>query len=129
MAKQKDRHLDAPGEANRDKHINFLAEENGDVDPASENLTDKNDKDDEDEPGDDNGFFTDDDNQLQTKEEYESDKNKHPEKDEKAVPMFPSSSNPTLADRITVKADNEDILTPVIDDNSEPYIQDDDQAH
>ena len=36
MEAQKDRHLDTPGEANRDKHINFLAEENGDIDPADE---------------------------------------------------------------------------------------------
>ena len=27
--KQKDRHLDVPAEANRDKHINFIAEERG----------------------------------------------------------------------------------------------------
>jgi len=32
--KPKDRHLDVPGEANRDKHINFVALENGDEDPA-----------------------------------------------------------------------------------------------
>ena len=68
MANQKDRHLEAPGEANRDKHINFLAEENGDVDPSSENYDADND---DDTSGDDNGFFTDDDNELQTKEEYE----------------------------------------------------------
>ncbi|HET9826811.1 MAG TPA: hypothetical protein VFP87_15830 [Chitinophagaceae bacterium] len=34
--KQNDRHLDVPGEANRDKHINYLAEERSEVDPASE---------------------------------------------------------------------------------------------
>jgi len=32
--KNKDRHLDTPAEANRDKHINFLALEAGDTDPA-----------------------------------------------------------------------------------------------
>lgn len=32
--KHKDRHLDTPTEANRDKHINFLALEAGDTDPA-----------------------------------------------------------------------------------------------
>ena len=32
MAEEKDRHLEAPGEANRDKHINFLAREQGDAD-------------------------------------------------------------------------------------------------
>src|SRR4051812_25399786 len=34
--KQQDRHLQAPSEANRDKHINFLAEERGEEDPADE---------------------------------------------------------------------------------------------
>jgi hypothetical protein len=43
--KEQDRHLQAPGEANRDKHINFLAEERGEKDPAddgrNENVSDK----------------------------------------------------------------------------------------
>src|SRR3954451_20074840 len=33
---EQDRHLQSPGEANRDKHINFLAEERGEEDPADE---------------------------------------------------------------------------------------------
>ncbi len=33
-SKERDRHLDTPAEANRDKHINFLALETGDPDPA-----------------------------------------------------------------------------------------------
>jgi hypothetical protein len=33
-----DRHLQAPSEANRDKHINFLAEERGEQDPADEGI-------------------------------------------------------------------------------------------
>ncbi len=33
---EQDRHLQTPGEANRDKHINFLAEERGEKDPADE---------------------------------------------------------------------------------------------
>ena len=37
--KQKDRHLDVPGEANRDKHINFVAEEKNERDPADESAT------------------------------------------------------------------------------------------
>ncbi|HEV8285485.1 MAG TPA: hypothetical protein VGQ09_14315 [Chitinophagaceae bacterium] len=37
--KQKDRHLDVPSEANRDKHINFVAEERGEIDPAEEPST------------------------------------------------------------------------------------------
>lgn len=32
--KVKDRHLDTPSEANRDKHINFLALEENDIDPS-----------------------------------------------------------------------------------------------
>ncbi len=31
-----DRHLDIPSEANRDKHINFVAQERGETDPAAE---------------------------------------------------------------------------------------------
>ena len=31
-----DRHLDVPSEANRDKHVNFVAQERGETDPASE---------------------------------------------------------------------------------------------
>ena len=39
--KPADRHNDVPAEANRDKHINFLALENGDTDPADEPATGK----------------------------------------------------------------------------------------
>jgi hypothetical protein len=46
--KPKDRHLDIPSEANRDKHINFTALESKETDPADEpatgNLADKSDK-------------------------------------------------------------------------------------
>lgn len=103
MKAQKDRHLEAPGEANRDKHINFLAAKNGDVDPADEEFEDdleeeeNNISDDEDavvnndlyktDAGDtaevDNGFFTDDDNRLQTKEEDENYKSHQPASNEK----------------------------------------------
>jgi hypothetical protein len=37
--KPKDRHLDVPSEANRDKHINFRALENKETDPADEPAT------------------------------------------------------------------------------------------
>ncbi len=44
--KVKDRHLDLPSEANRDKHINFVALERDEEDPAdskaSGKLADKN---------------------------------------------------------------------------------------
>ena len=40
--KPKDRHLDIPAEANRDKHINFTALENDQPDPADQkNVNDK----------------------------------------------------------------------------------------
>jgi len=39
--KPADRHIDVPAEANRDKHINFLALENRDTDPADEPATGK----------------------------------------------------------------------------------------
>jgi hypothetical protein len=39
--KPADRHIDVPAEANRDKHINFLALENNDTDPADEPATGK----------------------------------------------------------------------------------------
>lgn len=39
--KPKDRHLDIPSEANRDKHINFVALERNEVDPADQPVTGK----------------------------------------------------------------------------------------
>ena len=36
-----DRHIDVPAEANRDKHINFLALEKGETDPADQPATGK----------------------------------------------------------------------------------------
>ncbi len=124
MNEQKDRHPEAPGEANRDKHINFLAKENGDEGPASADQSSNS------EEGVDNGFFTDDDNRLQTKEEYDEDKSNHPGKNEKVEPLSESNAE-TLGDKITVNADNEDILTLVVDNDKElPYEQgEDDQAH
>jgi hypothetical protein len=32
----KDRHLDVPAEANRDKHVNFVADERSETDPAED---------------------------------------------------------------------------------------------
>lgn len=122
MTNQKDRHLESPGEANRDKHINFLAVENGDIDPASEDF-------DQDSEDVDNGFFTDDDNRLQTEEDYEEDKSNNPGRDEKVIPFEPDATTSTLGDKITVDPGNEDILTPVKDDDTESYENEDDQAH
>ena len=39
--KPKDRHLDVPSEANRDKHINFVAIERNEEDPADAPATGK----------------------------------------------------------------------------------------
>lgn len=83
MTDQKDRHLEAPSEANRDKHINFLAEERGEMDPAAEantsNINNLNDT-----PGggsndsDKDDFLSLNDRTMQTPEEHERDKNTHP---------------------------------------------------
>ena len=40
-SKERDRHLDTPAEANRDKHINFVALQAGDADPANQTRTGK----------------------------------------------------------------------------------------
>ena len=56
----KDRHLESPGEANGDKHINFLAKENGDTDPADETFDTDTDNSNSDTSKVDNGFFSDD---------------------------------------------------------------------
>jgi hypothetical protein len=109
--KQQDRHLQAPSEANRDKHINFLAEERGEDDPADEGKNGtkgNNSKDDDpnavytnndaarqqierapnpqirgrkDDPLSD--VYTTDNTTLQTKEEHEHDKNVHPNRNKK----------------------------------------------
>ena len=121
MEEQKDRHLEAPSEANRDKHINFLAVENGDVDPGLED-----DKDNE-TSGDDNGFFTDDDNKLQTQEEHEEDKSNHPSSKGKVIPLDPDTNTTTLEDKISVNKNNDDLLTLVKDDDLNPYENEDDQ--
>ena len=129
MKPVKDRHLDVPGEANRDKHINFLAEEMGDADPADEQFDD----DDENEGVDtestedvDNGFFTDDDNSLQTEEENENDDGQSARK-EKVSPLVPDEQT-TLGDNITVANKNEDILTFIKDNEKTRYTNNKHQA-
>ena len=62
---EQDRHLQSPGEANRDKHINFVALEEGDKDPADE----------------DTKVHLTDDSTLQTREEKESDNSVDARKD------------------------------------------------
>ena len=63
---QQDRHLQSPGEANRDKHINFVALEQGDADPADE----------------DTKLHLTDDSTLQTREEKERDNAVDPRRDD-----------------------------------------------
>ena len=77
----------------------------------------------------DNGFFTDDDNRLQTKEGYEEDKSNHPGRNEKVTPPEPDTTTSTLGDKISIDFNNEDLVTPVKDDDTEPYNNEDDQAH
>jgi hypothetical protein len=120
MTTQTDRYPEAPLEAIRDKHINFLAAENGDPDPADDNTT-------ENDEGADNGFFTDDDNQLQTKEEHEEDAANKPSANEKVTPLEPDTQT-TLGDRITVSSENEDLVTGFTDDNPDSFNEDD-EAH
>lgn len=110
MANQQDRDLETSGEANQDKNIN--------VNPGSEKSNDEDDN--------DNGFFTDEDNTLQTKEEHEEDKNSRRDKNEKVTPLSPSTST-TLGDRITVNSENEDLVTPVKDDDPDSYNNENDQ--
>lgn len=38
--KKKSKHLDIPAESNRDKHVNFLAQENGEPDPGADSSGD-----------------------------------------------------------------------------------------
>lgn len=123
MKEQKDRHLEAPGEANRDKHINFLAEEMGDADPANENFDndEKSSNNRNDVKNVDNGFFTDDNNRLQTKQESENGKNIHHSAQKgKVVPIDPDTHT-TLGDKISINKNNDDILTHVRDDQNPAY--------
>ncbi|HYK46112.1 MAG TPA: hypothetical protein VEV83_13125 [Parafilimonas sp.] len=135
MSKQRDRHLEAPGEANRDKHINFLAEEHGDQDPRNEGF-DENDK--EVDPGDtaarnsavgvDDGLLGTN-NPLQTPAEK-----KHGSSSsatlvaEKTIPLDPDEKE-TLADKISINKNNDDILTRVTDEQNIGDTNEEDQAH
>ena len=72
MSRQRDRHFEALGEANRDKHINFLAEERGDEDPPSEDFGENDKEVDKDDTaarnsvaGVEDGLIPDDDNRFQ----------------------------------------------------------------
>jgi len=49
--KPKDRQLDVPAEANRDKHVNFLASERSETDPSGERSKESLDKDSKEDKG------------------------------------------------------------------------------
>lgn len=82
---EQDRHLQAPGEANRDKHINFVALESGDKDPADE---------------DDSRVHLTDDSTLQTPEEKEKDNRVDPRND-RDISVSKDDLNEIKAGRLT----------------------------
>jgi hypothetical protein len=81
---QQDRHLETPGEANRDKHINFQALESGDPDPAD----------------DDSGkLYSSENSTLQTPEEEELDKNRPASENDDHIRVSNDDIHETPADR------------------------------
>jgi hypothetical protein len=64
MNEEQDGHLQAPGEASRDKHINFLALEQDDTEPADEGNTNTSQGN---EPAVDNAFSSTDENTIDAK--------------------------------------------------------------
>jgi hypothetical protein len=80
---QQDRHLQTPGEANRDKHINFEAIESGDNDPSN----------------DDSGkLYSSENSTLQTPEEEELDKSR-PASEDDHIRVSNDDLHETAADR------------------------------
>ena len=136
MSTQRDRHLEAPGEANRDKHINFLAEEQGDEDPASEDFGENDDEVDKDDTaarnsvaGVDDRLIPGDDNRFQTPAEQKHDSSSSAAtRIEKATPLD-AHEKETLADKISINKNNDDIAAPVADQQNFGYTNEDDQAH
>ena len=135
MSNQRDRHLEAPGEANRDKHINFLAEERGDKDPASEDFG-ENDK--QVDMGDtaarnsvagvDDRLIPEDDNRFQTPAEQKHDSSSSASPTEKTIPLD-ADEKETLADKISINKNSDDIVTRVTDQQNTGDRNEDDQAH
>lgn len=82
----------------------------------------------EDTTNNDDKLFIDDDNSLQTKEEHEEDENNRPGKNEKLTPIEPDTTTPTLGDKISIDFTNEDLFTPVKNDDTSSYTNEDDQA-
>lgn len=111
----KDRHLDVPEEANRDKHINFLAEEEGDVDPSNEDAKEENV---------DNGFFTNDDDDAEEKESSDK-KNVSSITSEKIIPVSADAAQ-SINDSSIPEGDNN---SSALDPGKKVLNNDDDQAH
>ncbi|MGI8951337.1 MAG: hypothetical protein ACR2FN_07100 [Chitinophagaceae bacterium] len=112
MTEKQDRHLQSPGEANRDKHINFLAIEQGDVDPASENTSSNNDdisETDNDENNTqseleiENGFFKVDDDAEEKDSKTENNKAENDEEENSANEVFKSALGTTKKDNLTAR--------------------------
>jgi hypothetical protein len=55
--KPKDRHLDVPAEANRDKHINFVADERSETDPSTDRSKGQLNQDSDEKAGDKENKF------------------------------------------------------------------------
>jgi hypothetical protein len=55
--KPKDRHLDVPAEANRDKHINFVADERSETDPFTDRSKGQLNQDSDEKAGDKENKF------------------------------------------------------------------------
>ena len=119
MKPVKDRHLDTPGEANRDKHINFLVEEMGDADPADEtfddNISNKN------ADNVDSGFFTNDDDSETNSKEHKDFTNSS----EKIMPVPPDAFQ-AINDSVP-EGDNNN--TSIKSDESKVSKAEDDYAH
>lgn len=96
QSNEQDRHLQAPGEANRDKHINFRALEAGDPDPAD---------DDNNENDDDNArAHLTDDSTLQTRQEKEHDDRVDPRED-RTISVSEDDLRDAKAGRLTGRED------------------------
>lgn len=85
-----DRHLQSPGEANRDKHINFTALERGDEDPADI---------------DDSKLHLTDDSTLQTREEKEHD-NRVDAREDRTISVSEDDLQDAKAGKLTGREDS-----------------------
>ncbi|MGN6619225.1 MAG: hypothetical protein ACTHJ5_18765 [Ilyomonas sp.] len=124
MAEEQDRHLQAPGEANRDKHINFVAIEEGDMDPSSEaNTTNNQNLNDTTKTGGDNDFSLEGSN-MQTPEEDKKDKGTNPTSQDKGkVQPSQTENEDAFPQQYTRSMTPEDIKSQ---ENSNLHVKDDD---